>query len=56
MIRWVIDLEKAGQADKAAALFNEGFEAVGRVSEKHPHSALKYLPPRKFREKQALIN
>ncbi|WP_430438509.1 integrase core domain-containing protein, partial [Noviherbaspirillum suwonense] len=23
---------------------------------KHPHSALKYLPPRRFREKQALIN
>jgi putative transposase len=23
---------------------------------KHPHSALKYLPPRMFREKQALIN
>jgi putative transposase len=23
---------------------------------KHPHSALKYLPPRRLREKQALIN
>lgn len=31
-------------------------ERFDHYNTKHPHSALKYLPPRRFREKQALIN
>ena len=50
------DYSRLALRPDARTVMQQLAEWFDHYNTKHPHSALKYLPPRRFREKQALIN